>query len=182
MRAAPALILAILALGGCRDIAGYGPASSERTGVDLTSEDAPDSRPQGDDGALASADASADASLDLLTPDRTPDLLSADSLSPDTFAGAWYSVDKARCGTWCAGQGMGSAPGPETARCASGEVRPQSYGATKLGYKYGCFNGCAPLANSGVANADTNVLGYCYADGQTWDNDKTDIAIACFCR
>jgi hypothetical protein len=130
----------------------------------------------------AAADMRADAAVEMGVPDVAVDTLAPDTLAPDTaHIGGWHSVDKVNCPAFCVSIGKLNVGGPETAKCASGEVRPMSYWMLKIGFKHGCYGPCTASPANAVVNAKST-LGYCYAQGQAIDYDPTDITIGCFCK
>lgn len=110
--------------------------------------------------------------------------------------GGWVDAAGGGCGAVCARHGFISKNSPEGANCASGETIPWSAWDSKannqnpIDFNWGCWDGC--VGGKGChtnrcreARSEPSIpnikWGYCYAPGQTRDNDNTDITAACYC-
>lgn len=123
--------------------------------------------------------------LDLAKADLAKaDLAKADLAKADTAVpppSGWYSVDKIPCTSFCSGLGKANVASVEGAKCASGEVRPQSAIDAGVVFKYGCGAASCTTATP-AAGATIGPTQFCYATGQFKDGQTTDWTVGCFCK
>lgn len=88
--------------------------------------------------------------------------------------GGWLQANDQNCPSFCSGQGLQNVLSPDNARCASGEVRPNS-AIGILSYPFGTW-GTAGWTSNSSSNGN-----HCYGVGQVVDWDNTDRTVGCFC-
>ncbi|MBY0370397.1 hypothetical protein K2X33_06905 [bacterium] len=88
--------------------------------------------------------------------------------------GGWFQANKQNCPTFCQSKSLNNILSPDSARCASGEVRPNSARGI-LTFPYGTWG------EDGYTASSSSSGNYCYGVGQNPDHDDSDYTVGCFC-